>query len=458
MYDNNSNSANIFSSVNSSFQVPVSSVLDNIGTFRHFSRSTPSNQADKKDFYTLYYRRQNLRMIHKLSCCIHKEDETIKKVSKQLACCASHSEVKVHDGDEAHITKTSKKCKSRYCLICSRIESNKNTMKFFDKATSEEHSEFFSPRRFYFLTLTLKHNADIRNDNYLKELRSYITKLTRSKLFRDVFIQSKDKNNFGAIQSIEMTMSADSYHIHSHILICCLPLQDEVSKIEAKIRAAWSKISGDSDQVRLDLIKYTPGIVDENDIEVTQDKLISAVSEVFKYVVKSESLSKMRGDQVDKMAQWIIDTKGKNFINALGYFRKLNLIRRVKNEKKEDSNALPMPVTSALLTKTIHIEGNAKVHRPLSKTLRRQILDYFKIVAIIDIHHDVTDIQDQTSDIFKTHFGRELTDTFLASEIQTIKKHNAQWNEMQNQDLFSDFFNKKAAKNMNKEIYDEAPF
>jgi hypothetical protein len=458
MYDNFNKYKDNFNTDNTPGQAPFSSVLDNIGTFRHFSRSTPTNQADKKDFYTLYYRRQNLRLVQKLQCCKLGSEETIKKVTKQMLCCSSHSEVKEFEGNEAHITKTSKKCKSRYCLICSRIESNKNTMKFFNKATSEEHADFFQDRRFYFLTLTLKHNADIRNDNYLKELRSYISKLTRSKLFRDTFIQSKDKNNFGAIQSIEMTMNADSYHIHSHILICCHPLKNEVSKIETDLKNLWLKITGDSHQVRLDLIKWNPAVIEETEIEVTNDKLISVVSEVFKYVVKSESLSKMKGDQVDKMAQWIIDTKGKNFINALGYFRKLNLIRREKKEIIEETNKITPPVTSAAITKTIHIEGNAKLHKPLSKQLRRDILNYFKIVAIVDIHHDVTDIQDQTGDIFKTHFGKEIDDTFLINEIAAIKRQNAEWEQYQNEDHFGWFFNKDAAKVMNKEEPTECPF
>lgn len=458
MYDNILNNDPFLISQKCQSSGGVSSVLDNIGTFRHFERKTPTNPSDKKDFYLLYYRRQNLRMVHKLQNCSLADDENLKKVTKQLACCASHSEVREFENTEAHITKTSKKCKSRYCLICSRIQSNKNTMKFFDKATSEEHQDFFNPRRFYFLTLTVKHNSEIRNDNYLKEFRSYITKLTRSKLFRDTFIQSKDKNNFGAIQSIEMTMGADSYHIHSHILICCHPLTKNVSDIQESIRAVWSKITGDSDQVRLDLIKYIPGAIDENEIELTNDKLIGAVSEVFKYVVKSESLSKMKNEQVDKMAQWIIDTKGKNFINALGYFRKLELIRRVKEKSDDENVQASQPIQTAMITKTISIEGNAKVFHPISKQLRKQILTYFKIVAIVDVYHDVTDIEDQTANIFKTNTSREIDDTFIKGEIEQIKKQNKAWEQMQTEDLFGHWINKDTTKNMNREVLDKCPF
>lgn len=436
----------------------VSSVLDNIGTFRHFSRNTPTNNQDKKDFYLLYYRRQNLRLIHKLNQSSLNEDKSIKSVVKQLACCSSHSEVREFENSEAHISKTSKKCKSRYCLICSRIQSNKNTMKFFEKATSDEHQDFFNPRRFYFLTLTVKHDKDTRNDNYLKELRTYITKLTRSKLFKTEFIQGKDKMNFGAIQSIEMTMSADTYHIHSHILICCLPLKRNVADIQTDIRLLWNKLTGDSDQVRLDLVKYNPIQINDEEIDTSTDKLISAVSEVFKYVVKSESMSKMKDDQIDKMAQWIIDTKGKNFINALGYFRTLGLIRRVKEDKNDENVKASQPIQMAMITKTISIEGNAKVYHPISKQLRRQILQYFKITAIVDVYHDVTDIEDQTANIFKTNYSREIDDTFIKGEIATIKRQNAEWEKVQSEDLFGHHFNKNAATNMNREVLEKCPF
>ena len=458
MYNNNSNVIHKINTEKSAKYQVSGSVLDNIGTFRQFCDTSATNFRHKKDFYTLYYRRKNLLLKHKLENTSQKSNDIIQKVCKNLACCSSLSEVKNYEDTEVHISKTSKKCKSRYCLICSRIESNKNTMKFIDKATSEEHAPFFQPRYFYFLTLTVRHNEETRQGNYLKDFRKNILQLTRSKIYKDTFIQSKDKNNYGAIQSIEMTISKDTYHIHSHSLICSLPIKEKINTLQENLRSAWSKITGDSDQIRIDLIKYNPEDNHDDPEDNGTESLIRSASEVFKYVVKSSSLNALKPDQMEMLADWMIATKGKNFINALGYFRKLGIVRRVKKDETGESAPNENPIKEVLLTKTININSNANLNLNYSKSARQQVLKYFKITAITDLFTDVTEIQDQVKDILKSFKNDEIIDTFMTAEVKEIKHKNKIWDDMQNEDLFSHHFNKRAAQDMNQMYHPDAPF
>jgi hypothetical protein len=446
------------SKYNKSFDSHAGSVLDNIGTFRHFCDKTTSNHHHKKDFYTLYYRRKNLLLKHKLENSKKASEPIIQKVCKNLACCSSLSEVTQFDDSGVHITATSKKCKNRYCLICSRIESNKNTLKFIDKTTDPDHIDFFKARHFYMLTLTVRHNDEVRNDNYLKEFRNYVNKFQRSLIYKNTFIQSTDKMNYGGVQSIEMTISKGQYHIHSHSLLCALPIKRKINEVESDLRAAWSKITGDSDQIKLDLVR---NLEIKSNGEINEDEpnnLIKAVSEVFKYVVKCSSLSTLQSDQIEMLADWMIETKGKNFINALGYFRKLGIVRRVKKSETSEAAPIDQNKESINLTKTISINSNANLNFNYSKQARNQVLKYFKITSITDLFADVTDIETEVKDLFKEFKNDEILDTFMISELEKIKKNNHNWDQMQNTDFFSDHFQKEAAQRINNVPLQECPF
>lgn len=458
MYNNNSNSHHNKCYTSQPTLASRCSVLDNIGTFRHFYDSNETNHRHKKDFYILYYRRKNLLLKHKLENCSLSYNPTIQKVCKNLACCSSLSEVTDYQNTEVHVSKTSKKCKSKYCLICSRIESNKNARKFINKVTDPEHEEFFKPRHYYFLTLTVKHNDEVRTDNYLKQFKEYVNKLQRSLIYRNYFIRSTDKNNYGAMSSTEMTISKGQYHIHNHSLICCLPLIRKVSEIELELKLAWKKITGDSDQIRLDLVKnYNPTDSDNPD-ENDNSALNSACAEIFKYVVKSDSLNNLSSGHTDLMAQWIIDTKGKNFINALGYFRKLGLIRRLKKSDNNEAAPLDDPINSVLLTKTISIDSNANMNFNYSKNARKDVLKYFKITGISSKFADVTDIKDDIGSILKDFTTDTIIDTFIDSELNKIRQINMEFDDWDNK--FSNDSNYSHSRASNVADYEilEAPF
>lgn len=386
-----------------SFTVPGSghlktafpSVLDNIETFRHFCPQNIDKKSSKRDFYLLYYRRKNLILKSKLENCSYSDNSTISKLCKSLACCSSNSIIDTTIQNETHITETSLKCKSKYCLICSRINSTKSTINFIQKINNPAHITFFKNKYWYFLTFTLKHNEDVRNYNYLPELRKNLNKFYRSKLFRDVFIQSKSKNNYGAINSIELTITKNGLHIHAHALICCNKLEQPINIIQNKIQNNWLKITNDSTQVRLDLIKK---IKSEDTIEafdLEKSTIAQEVIETFKYTVKSESLSKLTSQETDRMAEWIIETRGKNFINTHGYFRKLHLSDSDKNKEKFIKEKDYTNLKQSIVAKTISIDANRKYNHNFSKEQRKIITNDFYLTAITDYSADITDYRDQ---------------------------------------------------------------
>lgn len=406
------------------------SVLDNIETFRQILSFSNRNISSKKDFYLLYYRRKNLQIKRNLEKSTKAENEIIKKTCKSLACCSSLSQLVENVNVDATIEKTSRKCKNRYCLICSRILSNKKVQQFKSKLNNPDHIDYFKKRHFYFLTVTLKHDAETRNFNYLNEFRENLTKLFRSVLFKNVFIQSKDKNNYGQMNSIEMTISKNLYHIHSHALICCLPLKSNITEIEKMLSKKWKEITKDSTIIRLDLIKNLK-FDDNDDLDNNESEdVFNAISETFKYSVKSESLTNMKFNDVELIADWIIETKGKNFINAYGYFRKLKL-GDTKHEKDENENEeIEIVERNEYLTRTIDIKTNANLNSNYNKNTRKQMLSYFKIIGVDNQAHMIDNDENDLHFLLNDFREDEILNTFLPEAVIANKESHNKFRKM----------------------------
>jgi hypothetical protein len=326
----------------SAVQSRFCSVLDTIGTLPHFLNDKETKKTHSRDFYTTYYRHRNLDTIKALKKSTHVHCKPIEKTIKALACCSHVAAVSNVEGQQMTIQQTSGRCKNRYCQICARIESNVLVNRFLDQVNDEGNKDFFNGKHFYFLTLTLKHDENTRNDIYLNYLRKYVSKLTNSKDFKNIFQIQDKKNDWAAYQSIEMTISKSQYHIHAHMIIVARPLLRKVKDCEDKIRSKWKSITKDSDIIRLDLVKNkidSQSADNENDLN---EAIRAASSELFKYIIKTPDTNKMIESDIDMLANWIIETKGKNFINALGYFRHNSIIKsRIKKNEENKPNDKP---------------------------------------------------------------------------------------------------------------------
>lgn len=301
------------------------SVLDTKETLEHFSSdfliSSQSNQGSQehlKSYLLTRSRYINLRVADALDS--HKEsfNSEINKQVRRLRFCSSIVVQENQWHGEIKVAKTSKRCKSSHCSICRRARSGKLAARLKAAINDEDNKPLFENRRFYFLTLTVKHDKTVRNYNYFKEFKGYITKLRRRKCW---------KSNFdGAVISIENVIS-DQYHIHGHCLLCGL-LKGKVNDIQKEIQSNWMKITKDSYQCRLDLIKSS--------------NIDKAIIEVLKYSTKVSNINDLTGRKLDLYVDWIKKSKGQNFVNVSGVFKGLEL---TSNKSKYDTPRLPTDIS-----------------------------------------------------------------------------------------------------------------
>jgi hypothetical protein len=232
------------------------------------------------------------------------------------------------------------------------------------------------------------------------------------------------------MNSIEMTISKNQYHIHSHALICCHPLKNHIKNIEKMLSDKWKTITGDSTIIRLDLIrnlKYT----EENELDNQESSdVFDKIAETFKYTVKSESLNSMKFEDTELIANWIIDTKGKNFCNAYGYFRRLKLVDEKKNNDENENEIDINPNEKKLLSRTVDVVTNINLDTNYSKNTRKQMLTYFKINGI---KNDFVEIDDNEMDLrylLKSYESDEILNTLLPNAVTNHIKSNEEFNKI----------------------------
>jgi hypothetical protein len=178
----------------------------------------------------------------------------------------------------------------------------------------------------------------------------------------------------------------------------------------------------------------------------------NAVSEVFKYIIKSPDPKKLNDDEIDLFANWIIETRGKNFINALGYFKKNSIIKsRVKNneERKIDDNYL---YNELFLSRTVDLKGNAPINAIMSKNVRKDTLEYFKLDRLEGEIIDVSDILEHVDDILKSCSYSVETIEDLKEAVKKIHVNNQFNEDVQNKfdEYLNDRFDKVKAANRMK--------
>ena len=335
------------------------SVLDTKETFRHFSGETAGSDSNKSAFFKSLYRYLNLRLADVLESTSLGDHEDVYKVIKSLRCCSTVSLVEVDERSNARVITGSKKCRSKFCYICNRQKSKKLTQRLIH-AMSDDLS-VFDGYRYYFLTLTLKHDEKTRNYDYLSELKDYQNKLFKSKKFRAIFSSQN-----GIIQAFENSM-VKGMHIHSHNMIFAPRLTIPAAEAEQKIRDIWKRLTKDSVQIRLDLIGK--GFGDDD------SKMTKSVIELFKYSTKMSFKKKDSAARNERLAEWVVSSKHKNFINARGIFRGLQL---TGHESRLDLPYVPDSYDiekEHYLAKTVHLQFNHSHFREYSVTERSKILE-----------------------------------------------------------------------------------
>lgn len=412
LFDITSHGNNPIDQVKSSSRSPgqlsvFPSVLDNKETFLQFSPSGAGSKEQKNSFVTCHYRHRNLALAEKLEKSIYAEHSDINKIIRNLRWCNSAAIVEVDQEQSATLHSTSKSCKNPHCSICNRARAAKLSMRLIRAIKDKKNEGVFKNKYFYFLTLTVKHNQETRNGIYLKEFNGYCNKLFRCKLWQKQFGKAGKTYRGGWLHNRECTITPNGYHIHAHALVCGPRLTRPVQEFEKAIREKWLKVTGDSTGVRFDLIKGVTAedIVKKN--EGPSKKLISAIKEVYKYSVKAGPVAKWEDKTAEQYAAWAIATKGKNFINASGIFRGMELTgAKSKYDTKKGVRGF-LPEAGYMIGRTSTIQFNHSVKHEFSKRRRTKIVENVYLKRVPGDFEDVTDFADRLLETMRIPYNDE---------------------------------------------------
>lgn len=367
------------------------SVLDTKDTKSHFSQESNQSNTTPATFQKSYFRIKNLQLADSLLTSSYRDHPTIHKMISYLRFCQSLTILETTTDNIHKTLHTSKRCKYALCHICARAKSVKLGRRL--RLLLDHHYKNYPDDQLnhYFLTLTLRHSDSIRNEVYLHELKAYITKLFRKKCFTSNFKPTSEHNSLGTIQTFECTISKDSLHIHSHVLISCARLKVPVSLVEDQIRTEWLKMTKDSSQIRLDLV-YNKNSTRSNVLTESVTTIdASVISELFKYTVKTSNYSNLSLKQKNLLAQWIINSKNVNMVNCAGLFRGHQLTSR----KCPLDSELPLIKYDLLHTytavRTSSLKYNVSLIENYSSSHRKIIEQKIRLLGLPLDSLDITD-------------------------------------------------------------------
>lgn len=393
------------------------SVLDTKETFAHFRASEPGKPSVKNSFIRVAYRHRNLDLAKWLDSTPSGWDGHVNKTIRRLRFCSAYSIIKASQ-EGAEVESSSKSCKSPHCAICSRRRSTQISKRVVAAIQDKENEFRFKDKRFYFLTLTLKHDEKTRTGVYLDELKDYTKKLYRSKLWKDQFPFKKASMQSGWITCMETTISEETgYHIHAHIMICGPKLKTKATVFENEIRKKWRKVTGDSFIVQFQLL----------DLKKTADPMASAadkekevhgvVAELIKYGTKAGNFKSWNSAKAELYADWVEKTKGANFVTCSGLFRGLELAgakSRYDEGREEESGVgewVQDQEASYLMGPTSSIRFNSGTSA-VSPELRKKILESVMLTKASGFQ-DVTNVVSQIRYLQNYGFGEEERETVM---------------------------------------------
>lgn len=374
------------------------SVLDNKETLLHFSGKNHDENSSKNDWYKRHSRNQNLSLAFKLESLNLSEKPNCDKTVRNLKWCNSLAMLETINQESITIKTTSKSCKNPFCHICNRRKSAKHTNRLVSALKDPDNTKKFESKYWYFITLTLKHNQETRNQNYLQELRNYLNRLYRTKFWKTKICDHKSNPETGYITSIECTIGNNGYHIHSHIMVCTNRIKDKIVNIESELRNQWFKITGDSDQVKLDLIKQKKTQTETNNPEDPNQHIIDATQELMKYSLKTGDYYKLSDEHTELLANWIEDTKGKNFINAFGILRKLQITARKCKYDTVGEAYIPDSSERQFVDRLSKLKIESKIKEATNEIEKKRAINESYISQLSEDSQEVTqiamDIQD----------------------------------------------------------------
>lgn len=394
------------------------SELDNKETFLHQTAPKIPKATGQRDYTTAEQRRRNLTLANKLDQSPYSDHEEVNKTVRMLRWCGQNSILEADQVGNISIFRTSGSCKSPHCGICQARKAAKISTRLSNYLQSEQYQDFYKDNYFYFLTLTLKHNSTTRNTFYLKELQTYLRKLYRTKAFTTIFKTSAASQRGGFISNIELTITSNGFHLHSHLLISCPRILLKIKDAEDKIRAEWLRLTGDSSIISLDLIKNRSRRDTDETYSYTQSDLFSAVKEITKYQVKTSDPSQFSDTDVDLYCTFLIEAKGKNFLNTHGIFRGISLTSYKSKFDTKENIKVQRDDCKYYIAATTDLKFSAYVNRASGKEHQREILKKIKIISLPLAALEVTSIMLNAL----CYMDYKLDTDFIVKSLRDLKK------------------------------------
>lgn len=297
------------------------------------------------NFTTISTKKLNLILADQLQNLPYSSDKIYTNIISSLRFCIKYSILEKDQSNTYNIFTNSLTCKNKYCFYCNHIKSLKYTNRFMNFMCLPANEILFKNKYFYFITLTLKHDINTRNYVYLKDLTKYQNKLFRSKIWAQNFGSKDKKNTNSFIASSEITFTKNNYNIHTHILVISDKLKVKINEFQNELQATWLKITNDSWNARIDLIKNDKSKDFQNTLK-----------EVFKYNVKLQLKNITDKETIYKLGDWIEKSHNQKLIKVHGFLRGFNLFARqsiydkvVKTKYVDDTNKYFICNTSKLL-------------------------------------------------------------------------------------------------------------
>ena len=204
-----------------------------------------------------------------------------EKLFQRICYCGKSVSIQTHENIqtlERLISFTQpKKCKLRFCPICSFYRVKNLTPQILRELKSLRDLD----KELLFLTLT------VPNCEY-QDLRDTIQRMNKS--FAKMITNKQFKNNVSHwIRTLEVTFKKDKAHPHFHNIIA---VDKYYFKHKIFLRTKdWSKLWSRCYKIDQGLIVDVRGIKPKKGSN--KDDIISAVAELSKYIVKSQELTKL---------------------------------------------------------------------------------------------------------------------------------------------------------------------
>jgi len=396
------------------------SVLDNKETFLHFLRSNQNRKfTTSSKFNQVQYRKFNLSLANSLEQTSWAGEETLQRTISALRSCSSVALLKI-TSEGAEVARTSNKCRNKYCAICARAKSAMISERLLNYLEGKSQVINTKKQGAYFLTLTLKADSKTRSGIYVDELKDYIYKLMRSTVWKKNFITDEEKIIHGVFRNIESTFSKDKAHIHTHALIMTRKIQKPIKEVEREIRNKWFKLTKDSHQARIDLIRKNRTRKKNTSKPVQFDHLFSAIKEVVKYSVKISARKNDLGAICEKIAEFIVRTKGINFLTTTGDLRGEKLTSWKSDWDKEYEKQEFDPEAKYALARTSKLRFDNEVEYYKGSKQDRAKIPGQKLIKVNDKILKIDSSDYVTSEIMRW----SINEQFLPEHLEFLGKVN----------------------------------